>query len=98
PYFPPPPERTYLEEASRDPGRLRIAFSGRAPNGAAVDPDCVGATLDAAHLCERLGHVVEEAAPEFDVEAMEQGFLAVFAANAMANIGRVTGGGLPAAG
>src|SRR5690606_10764847 len=27
PYFPPPPERTYLEEASRDPGRLRIAFS-----------------------------------------------------------------------
>jgi amidase len=95
PYDPPPPERPYLEEASRDPRPLRIAFSVAAPNGAAVDPDCADAVRQAARLCEELGHSVEEAAPDFDVEMMAQGFMAVFEANTMANVGRATGGKLP---
>jgi amidase len=95
PYFAEPPRRSYLESASRDPGRLRIAFAVAAPNGAPIDPDCVKATRDAAGLCEELGHVVEEASPQFDVQAVEQSFNVAFQANTMANIGRATGGRLP---
>lgn len=95
PYFPPAPGRPYLEEASRDPGQLRIAYAVAAPNGAAIDPDCVSATREAAKLCQDLGHIVEEAAPQFDVEAVERAFAAAFQANTMANIGRATGGTLP---
>ncbi len=98
PYFPPPPERTYLEETTRDPARLRIAFSTAAPNGAFVDADCIKATKDAAALCADLGHIVEEAEPEFDFDVAQAGFLNVFQANTMANIGRATQGRLPAEG
>jgi len=95
PYFPSPPPRSYVEEASRDPSPLRIALSLAAPNGAAIHPDCVAATVDAARLCEALGHVVEEASPEFDVAAVERAFMAAFQANTMVNVGRATGGSLP---
>ena len=67
PYFPPPPADSYMAQAGRDPGKLRIAFSTGAPNGAAIDADCVAATEKAARLCAELGHDVEEASPEFDV-------------------------------
>src|SRR5690606_22565320 len=95
PYSPQRPAGPYLAAASRDPGRLRIAFSTAAPNGAAIHPDCVEATLKAARLCEALGHHVEEATPQFDVRRVEQGFAHVFQANVMASIGRATGGTLP---
>jgi amidase len=42
-----------------------------------------------------LGHDVEEAAPAFDVEETEAAYRAILCANTMANIARVTGGGLP---
>jgi len=90
-----PPVRPYLEEVGRDPGRLRIAFSTRVPGGERVDPRCAAATLDAAHLCEELGHLVEEAEPDFDFEAMNAGFATVFAANTAAGIDRIAGGDLP---
>lgn len=96
PYFAAPPERAYLEEASRDPRRLRIAFAVGAPNGATIHPDCVATTRDAARLCEELGHIVEDASPEFDVAAVERAFNEIFQANTMVNIGRATGGKLPA--
>lgn len=95
PYFAPPPRRPYLEEVTRDPGRLRIAFSTTAPDGTAIAPECAAAVLEAARLCESLGHEVSEAAPSFDVEPVQQAFAAVFQANTMANIARATGGPLP---
>lgn len=96
PYFAAAPPQSYLSAAMADPEqKLRIAFSTTAPNGAKIDPKCVEATVEAARLCEALGHVVEEAMPDFDVEAVERGFTAVFQANTMVNIARKTGGGLP---
>ena len=95
PYFPPAPSRPYLEQASCDPEQLRIAYSISAPNGALLHPDCVRATREAAKLCEDLGHVVEEAAPQFAVQEVEAAFAAVFQANTMVNVGRATGGSLP---
>jgi amidase len=63
PYGIAPPERPFAEAAATPPGRLRIAFSAVAPNGAAVDPESRTAVEDAAKLCAKLGHAVEEAAP-----------------------------------
>ncbi len=61
----PAPRTTFLEASRRDPGRLRIAFSVTAPDGApAVHPECRQAVMNAAKLCEALGHDVFEAAPD----------------------------------
>ena len=38
PYAAPPPERPFIEEVGRDPGRLRIAFTDKSPYGEAIDP------------------------------------------------------------
>ena len=51
-----------------DPGRLRIAWSARSDFGFAVESECITAAEEAARLCERLGHEVEEAALHYDVE------------------------------
>lgn len=98
PYYPPMPAHSYLSETEREPGRLRIGFSTEAPDGSPIDPDCRAAVEAAAALCAELGHTVVEASPEFDVGASRAGFLAVFAANTAANVGRITGGVLPAEG
>jgi amidase len=95
PYFAPPPERPFLREIGLSPGRLRIGFSTKPPRGGNVDAECAAAAERAARLCESLGHMVEEAAPEFDADEVERGFLAVFYANTMANVARATGGPLP---
>lgn len=69
-YTAPAPERPFLEEVGRDPGRLRIGYSTVAPIGTPVDPECVSGVLAAAKLLESLGHHVDEAAPAFDTEAL----------------------------
>jgi len=67
PYWAPPKERPFLEEAMREPGQLKIGFLDRVPDGwhenPRLHPDCEDAVEDAALLCEKLGHKVEEAAP-----------------------------------
>lgn len=67
PYVAPPPQRPFLEEASREAGRLRIGFLNTIPDGwgegMTVHPDCVNAVQDAAKLCAYLGHSVEEIDP-----------------------------------
>ena len=63
PYFAPPPERPFLEEVGRDPGKLRIAFTDKSPYGDAIDPEIAAATREVAALLAGLGHDVEERAP-----------------------------------
>jgi len=63
PYQAPPPERPFLDEVSRDPGKLRIAFTDRSTFGDAIDPEIAAAVRDVARLLETLGHHVEERAP-----------------------------------
>jgi amidase len=63
--FLPSPSITFLEASQRDPRRLKVAFSTTAPAGAPkAHPECKQAVLDAAMLCERLGHDVFEASPD----------------------------------
>ena len=63
PYVAPPPQRPFLEEVGRDPGRLRIAFTDKSPYGDAIDPEIAAATREIATLLASLGHHVEERAP-----------------------------------
>ncbi|MEQ1755012.1 MAG: amidase [Micropepsaceae bacterium] len=66
PYAAPHQARPFLEEVGAAPGRLRIAFSTKPPIDAPVHADAIAAVRDAAKLCERLGHIVEEAAPQLN--------------------------------
>ena len=79
PYMAPPPARPYLDEVGADPGRLRIAFSVTAPNGAEVHEDCRKAVEHAAALCAELGHEVTEAAPRADARALEAAWYELWA-------------------
>jgi amidase len=60
PYRAPAPERPFLEEVQREPGRLRIAFSDRRPDGSAIDPEVAAAMREVADHLASLGHRLEE--------------------------------------
>ena len=64
-YNAPAPERPYVEEVGRDPGRLRIAFTHSAPTGVPVDDECKAAVEKTARLLEAAGHEVFEGEPEW---------------------------------
>jgi Asp-tRNA(Asn)/Glu-tRNA(Gln) amidotransferase A subunit family amidase len=87
PYFLSPPERPYLQEVGRDPGKLRIAyFDGSLTAGRTIDPQCAQAVRDAAKLCESLGHHVEAARLPGDHSAMQAAAGIVIAASVAANM------------
>jgi amidase/6-aminohexanoate-cyclic-dimer hydrolase len=86
PYWAPPPERPYLEEVAREPGRLRIALQSESFNGTDVHPDCVAAARDAAALCRELGHQLEERTLELDAEAVGEATRAIITANLRASV------------
>jgi amidase len=60
PYWAPPPVRPFLDEVGADPGRLRIAYSRRTPDGPLGHPDCLAAVDDAIALASSLGHDLVE--------------------------------------
>ena len=68
PGAPPPPARPYVEAAKTPPGKLRVAWSIKAPR--AVAPPIVGdvvkqAVADAANLLGSLGHEVSQRDPDW---------------------------------
>jgi amidase len=77
PYFSPPPVRPFLKEVGAEPGRLRIALVTATPAGTPVDPECKKGVLDAAKLCEGLGHSVEETTLPIDFALAGSAFLAI---------------------
>src|SRR3982075_501750 len=64
PYVAPAPERPFLDEVGRDPGRLRIAFTDKSPYGDAIDPEIAAATRQVGSLLAGLGHHVEQRAQD----------------------------------
>ena len=54
----PSPQRSYLEELTANPGKLRIGFVQSHFNGNAIHPECATAVTNAAQLLESLGHHV----------------------------------------
>lgn len=84
-YSAPTPERPFLQEVGRDPGKLRIALMLSPYSGAPVDPQVVEATKAAARLFESLGHHVEEAAPKIDMAAIGASSFALMASSVAAD-------------
>jgi amidase len=62
----PTPERPFLEEVGRPPGRLRIGIATTVPGDVPVHPACVAAVERAAATCRELGHEVTEVTLDFD--------------------------------
>lgn len=88
------PERPFLEEVGRDPGKLRIAFTTRPFLPAKAHPDCAEAAREAAALCASLGHEVDEASPSFDGHLFARCFFLMFcvaAATELVMIERLVG-------
>jgi len=81
PYAAPTPERAFAEAVGRPPRTLRIALMLKDHRGAALHPECLRAVQDAAHLCESLGHIVEEADPGLDLVALRPMNARIAAAN-----------------
>ncbi len=81
-----PPARPYLEEVTREPGKLRIGFTQRSPIGTEVHPEAVIAVRNAAKLLESLGHHVEEAEPALDGMQLAQDFVVMWFANCAATV------------
>jgi amidase len=77
-YIAPAPERPFLEEAGREPGRLRIAVTAEPPTSVPVDPTCVAALRSAADLFAELGHDVVEQTPPWQSDEMIAHFTRVW--------------------
>jgi amidase len=66
PGAPPPPREPFVAAAKRAPGKLRVAFTTRAPRAAApplLSDDAKGAVVATAELLRSLGHESAERAP-----------------------------------
>jgi amidase len=69
--LPPLDGETFLDHASREPGRLRIGRTKvNAVEGAEVHPDCAAAYEDASGLLASLGHEVVDMQPPFTAETV----------------------------
>jgi amidase len=65
------PARPYAKEVSANPGKLKIAISPKGWSPVPIDPACVGAVEKTAKVLAGLGHHIEMATPQFDVEAFD---------------------------
>jgi len=70
----PAPERPFVEEVGRDPGRLRIAFTDVAPIPYPVEPAAVAVARAAADALAGLGHDVIEGTPPWRDENLLRAF------------------------
>jgi amidase len=86
PYAAPAPERPFLDEVSREPGKLRIAFSTGSLFGKTVHPEVAAAVADTAKLLASLGHEVVEDTPSFSRDELVRAYLVVVATSAAGEV------------
>jgi amidase len=73
-HWAPPPERPFLEEVGRDPGRLRVALTVEPPIHFDVEPGVAGVARAAADALAALGHEVVEATPPWRDDSLLRWF------------------------
>jgi amidase len=78
----------YLDEVSRPPGRLRIAWSAETPSGRPIDPEVQSRLEKTAELLKGLGHEVFEGGLGIDYRALYRAQALVSASNFSASIQR----------
>ncbi len=88
PFAYPQKERPYLEEVTRAPGKLRIAFSSETPMVKPVDPEVRAALERTAETLKALGHEVREEGLGIDYRLLYRAQGIVSAANFSAGIKR----------
>lgn len=75
PYWLPAPERPFVDEVGREPGRLRIAFSTQSlMPSQPTDPTCVGAVRETVRLLESLGHTIDEVPLPYEKTLVTESF------------------------
>ncbi len=83
---PVPPARKYLDELAIKPGRLRIAWTTKNPNGVEIDPECKRAVLATVKLLTNLGHELVEDHPRFDWDVYVRSLHIIMCVNVAASI------------
>jgi len=78
PYWAPPPERPFVEEAGVDPGTLRVGFTLVGGNDTPVEDEVAEAVRDTAGLLESLGHKVEEMTPNWNEPELTSHFITIW--------------------
>ena len=89
PYPAPPKSGSYLEDVTRGPGKLRIAWSSETPNGRPIDPEIQAALERTAELLRGLGHEVIERGLGIDYRALYAARGPAGAANFAAGMARL---------
>lgn len=80
PYWAPPQPASYLDILQAAPRRLRVGFGLHDLTGRALHPECVEAVRKTAALLEAMGHIVEEASPDVDLDAVNGAFNPIWGA------------------
>jgi amidase len=86
PYWAPPKAGPYLDETTREPGKLRVAYTSKPLLPGEPHPDCTRAVEDAAALLASLGHEVEEARPPVDAHHVARCFFILYCAGVAAEL------------
>ena len=86
PYFAPPPSRPFLEEVGAPPGRLRIALTTEAFDGARSIRTASPPPKPPPRFARSSATTSSAAAPAYDVAGLDETYNRVFAINAAANI------------
>jgi amidase len=86
PYEIRPPDGSYLTEAGKEPGRMKIAFNTQSPIGRPVHPECIQAVENTAKLLQDLGHDVTEDRPDVDGKGLARSFLTLYFGETAADI------------
>jgi len=88
PYAAPAKAGAFLDEVARDPGRLKIAWSGETASGRPIHPEVRAALEATAKALEGLGHDVVEQGLGIDYRQLYRAQARVSAANFAATIRR----------
>jgi amidase len=88
PYAPPPKAGPYLDEVSKSPGKLRIAWSSETANGKPIGEEVRAALERTADLLKGLGHEVFEQGLGVDYRTLYRAQALVSASNFAAGIKR----------
>jgi amidase len=89
PFAYPAKDGPYLDEVSKSPGKLRIAWSSETPKGDPVDPEVRAALERTAETLKALGHDLREEGLGVDYRKLYQAQGLVSAANFSAGIRRL---------
>jgi amidase len=92
-----PPASPCVDMATREPGRLRIAFDIASPIGSEVHPQAVAAVKHAAELLVSLGHDVVEDRPQYDGLALARCYLEMYFGQVAATVAEARAAGATSA-